>query len=237
PVAEGADRNPEHAIAGRQGVDDRRLEPAGPRAREDRDVARGPEVGLHPGLQPAEERFELGTAVVDHLARARFPARGRQRCRSGDAQVRLGASHGQASSGGHRRWSRATNGWSHAFAEPAIGRYAACPGGDRPLDGGGRWRRYTGAWRLWPSRWSSPSPRPRSVPSEPSLSPRTPIPTISRKIRSSPSMPGVASFRMTTRAPAAAWSEPTTCRADPSAAALRRTAHSHSRRMPTSMAA
>ena len=93
PVAERADRHAEHAVARRQGVDDRRLEAAGPGGRDHRDVVGRPEVRLHARQDPLEHRRELGAAVVDHLAGAGLAdARGQGR-RAGDAQVRLEAVH------------------------------------------------------------------------------------------------------------------------------------------------
>ena len=94
PVAERADAHAEDAVAGRQRVDDRRLEPAGPRGRDHRHVGRRPEVGLHALEDPGEHRRELGTPVVDHLPRTRLADAGWQRGGARDAQVRLEAGHG-----------------------------------------------------------------------------------------------------------------------------------------------
>ncbi len=95
PVTERADRDAEHAVAGRQRVDDRGLEAAGARARDHRDVAGGPEVRLHAVEDPAEHRGELRAAVVDHLVCARFADGRRQGGRAGDAKVGLEAVHGE----------------------------------------------------------------------------------------------------------------------------------------------
>ena len=94
PVAERADAHAEDPVAGRQRVDDRRLEPAGPRGRDHRHVGRRPEVGLHAVEDPGEHRRELGTPVVDHLPRTRLADAGWQRGGARDAQVRLEAGHG-----------------------------------------------------------------------------------------------------------------------------------------------
>ena len=94
-VAEGADAHPEHAIARRQRVDDGRLEPTRASGREHDAVRRRAEERLHPLDDAAEHRRELGSAVVDHLAGARFTDRCRQGRRAGDAEVGLETVHGR----------------------------------------------------------------------------------------------------------------------------------------------
>ena len=95
PVAEGTDAHAEHAIARRQRVDDGRLEPTRASGRE-HDAVRGrAEERLHPLDDAAEHRRELGSAVVDHLAGARFTDRCRQGRRAGDTEVGLETVHGE----------------------------------------------------------------------------------------------------------------------------------------------
>src|SRR6185369_4424766 len=93
PVAEAADRHAEDAVTGRQGVDDRGLEPARTRAREHDDVVRRPEERLHPLEDAAEHRAELGAAVIDHLAATGLADGRRQGGRAGDPEIRFKAVH------------------------------------------------------------------------------------------------------------------------------------------------
>ena len=132
PVAERADRHGEDPIARRDDVDDGRLEPARAGGRDDRDVARGPEVRAHPGQDPVEHGRELRPAVVDHLAGAGLADRRREPRRAGDAQVGLEAVHGGSPG------ALAVTGWS---GRSPVGRRGAplcchmlgrsCPGASR----------------------------------------------------------------------------------------------------------
>ncbi len=96
PIAERADRHAQDAIARRQGIDDRRLEPARTGTGQDRDVAGRPEERLHPGQDPAEHGRELRPAMVDHLASAGLAHGGWQGRWPGDPEVGLEAIHGAA---------------------------------------------------------------------------------------------------------------------------------------------
>ena len=62
-----------------------------------------PKYGFMPAWRRAQELFELGPAVVDHLPRAGLADARRERRRAGDAQVRLGAGQRRASGAFGRR--------------------------------------------------------------------------------------------------------------------------------------
>ena len=76
-LAELALRDREHPLAGREEVDDRRLERAGARRREDENLVLRAEDLAQPLLREVEDRGEVGRAMVEHrlaTARAAPPA-------------------------------------------------------------------------------------------------------------------------------------------------------------------
>ena len=81
-IAEGADGHREDLVAGGEEVDDRRLEAARARCREDQDIVLGLVSRLEALDYAVLENGELRTAVVDHLAGASLADGVRQR-RSG----------------------------------------------------------------------------------------------------------------------------------------------------------
>ena len=98
-ISEHADRHGEHAIGGRERVDDRGLEAAGPCRREEQDLVLGPEEDAHPAVDPGEQGGELRPAMVDHLAPAGLANLGGKMGRAGNAEVGFVAVHGEPPGG------------------------------------------------------------------------------------------------------------------------------------------
>ena len=103
PVAERADRHGQDLVAGRQRVDDRGLEAARARGRDEDHVVGRAEERLDPAGHPLEHPRELRPAVVDHLARPGLADRRRQARRAGDPKVGLEAVHGRPPGSAGRR--------------------------------------------------------------------------------------------------------------------------------------
>ncbi len=92
-VAEDAGRDGQDPVPGRQVVDDGGLETARPGRADDQDVIGGPEEHLQAAYHPLLQGSELGSAMVDHLARPGLADRVGQGGRARDAQVRLETVH------------------------------------------------------------------------------------------------------------------------------------------------
>ena len=88
-VAECADRDAQHAVAGRERVHDHCLHRAGARGAEDEHVVFGLEERLQPIGDALQHFGELRAAVVDHLAAHRLEHVVGAGRRAGDAQVHV----------------------------------------------------------------------------------------------------------------------------------------------------
>ena len=86
-VTESANRDREHPLARRDKVDHRAFEAAGPAGRKNQDVILGLEGPLQARLELGQERFELGTTVVDHGGGHRAVDAVRDRRRTGNTQL------------------------------------------------------------------------------------------------------------------------------------------------------
>ena len=92
-VAEGADGDDEHPVAGRQRVDDGGLHGARARAGQEEDLAAGADELGQAGRGLAQELGELGAAMVDHRLRLRLADLGGDRRRARGAEVLFHAAH------------------------------------------------------------------------------------------------------------------------------------------------